>query len=80
MVWKRPNPVTGQIVAARLSVARPENPEALEARVHRFCHARRAPYKVPLHIEVADGDQCGRRFTMIRPDAANEPRWTIRSS
>ena len=53
-----------------LSLARPENPGALEARIHRFCHARLSPYKVPLHIEVADGGQRGRCFKKIRPDAA----------
>ncbi len=79
-VWGRPNPVTGQIVAARLSLARPEEPDALEARLHRFCRGRLAPYKVPLYVEIVEGDHHGRRFKKIRPSAAGAARCLARSS
>lgn len=79
-VWGRSNPVTGQIVAARLSLAQPEDSDALERRIHRFCRGRLEPYKVPLYVEIVDGDQHGRRFKKIRPIAANDARWTGPSS
>lgn len=79
-VWGRPSPVTGQIVAARLSLGQPEPLESLEARLHRFCRERLAPYKVPLYIEIVEGGHHGRRFKKIRPGAAGEPPWLGRSS
>ena len=79
-VWGRPNPVTGQIVAARLSLAQPEEQDALEARLHRFCRERLAPYKVPLSVEIAEGDHHNRRFKKIRPTTAGKTRWPARSS
>lgn len=66
-VWGHANPVTGQVVAARLTLAQPEDEVGLERRIHRFCRGRLAPYKVPLHIELAAGDQHGERFKKIRP-------------
>ena len=68
-VWGRPNPVTGQVVAARLSLARPEDHETLERRIHRFCRGRLEAYKIPLYIEITDGDHHGERFKKIRPTA-----------
>lgn len=66
-VWGRPSPVTGQIVAARLSLGKPEAHQALEARLDRFCRERLAAYKVPLHVEIVEGAHYGRRFKKIRP-------------
>jgi acyl-CoA synthetase (AMP-forming)/AMP-acid ligase II len=66
-VWGQRNPVTGQVVAARLSLAEPEAQDALERRIHRFCRSRLAAYKIPLHIEIVAGEQHGPRFKKIRP-------------
>ena len=79
-VWGRPSPVTGQIVAARLSLAHPEEIDALEARLYRFCRGRLAPHKVPLHVEIAHGDQHGPRFKKVRPHPGSTRQWTPRSS
>lgn len=79
-VWGRPSPVTGQIVAARLTLARPEEIDALETRLHGFCRGRLAPHKVPLHVEIAQGDQHGRRFKKVRPPPSGKPQWTAWSS
>jgi acyl-CoA synthetase (AMP-forming)/AMP-acid ligase II len=66
-VWGEPNPVTGQVVVARVSLVRPEGEAALERRIHGFCRGRLAPYKIPVHVEVADGMQHGLRFKKVRP-------------
>jgi long-chain acyl-CoA synthetase len=66
-VWGHASPVTGQVVAARLGLAHPEDQESLERRVHYFCRGRLAAYKVPLYIEIADGSHHGERFKKIRP-------------
>jgi acyl-CoA synthetase (AMP-forming)/AMP-acid ligase II len=62
----RPNAITGNIVVATVELARPEDPDALEARVRAACLARLAPYKVPALIEVASDALCSERFKKIR--------------
>ena len=79
-VWGRASPVTGQIVAARLTLGHREEIDALEARLHRFCRGRLAPHKVPLHVEIAEGDQHGRRFKKVRAHPGGKPQWTAPSS
>jgi acyl-CoA synthetase (AMP-forming)/AMP-acid ligase II len=60
------SPVTGQVVAARLALVRPEPVGALEARVWQFCRPRLAAYKIPVVVEVADGPLHGERFKKAR--------------
>jgi long-chain acyl-CoA synthetase len=72
-VWGRPNPVTGQVVAARLTIARPESRDSLEQRILAFCKERLAPYKVPVHVELADDEQVGGRFKKVRPRLDESP-------
>jgi acyl-CoA synthetase (AMP-forming)/AMP-acid ligase II len=72
--------VTGQVVAARLSLAQPEEQDALERRIHQFCRERLADYKVPLYVEVVDGDHHGDRFKKIRPAEAGQSQWHARLS
>jgi acyl-CoA synthetase (AMP-forming)/AMP-acid ligase II len=69
-VWGEANPVTGQIVAARLTLARPEDPAAFERRLHRFCRGRLAAYKIPAVVEIVEGAHHGQRFKKIRPGGA----------
>ncbi len=68
-VWGRRNAVTGHVVAARISLERPEDTESVHARVHRFCRHRLAPYQIPVHVEIADGEHHGARFKKVRPGA-----------
>jgi long-chain acyl-CoA synthetase len=79
-VWGHASPVTGQVVAARLSLARPEDQDALERRIHQFCRDRLVDYKLPLYVEIVDGDHHGQRFKKVRPTEPGEPQWRARSS
>jgi long-chain acyl-CoA synthetase len=79
-VWGHASPVTGQIVAARLSLAHPEDQESLERRVYNFCRDRLADYKAPLYIEIADGHLHGQRFKKVRPAGSAKAQWRPRSS
>jgi len=63
------NAVTGQVVVARVSLARPEDQESLERRIHRFCRSRLAPYKVPVAVEIVEGDHHSHRFKKVRDGA-----------
>ncbi len=79
-VWGHASPVTGQVVAARLSLAHPEDQESLERRVYHFCRDRLADYKAPLYIEIADGQLHGQRFKKVRPVGPARAQWRARSS
>jgi acyl-CoA synthetase (AMP-forming)/AMP-acid ligase II len=72
-VWGERNPVTGQVVAARVSLARPEDPESLERRIHRFCRGRLAAHKIPVVVEIVEHDHHGPRFKKVRPGPVDAP-------
>lgn len=69
-VGGRPNPVTGAVVAARVTPVRAEDPEAFRRRIRRFCRERLEPYKVPVVIEITDADHHGARFKKSRGAAS----------
>jgi acyl-CoA synthetase (AMP-forming)/AMP-acid ligase II len=62
----QPNPITGEVVVAKITSLVPEDPEALKRRVRQFCHTRLERYKTPAVIEVVDGDHYGVRFKKSR--------------
>jgi len=62
----RANPVTGQVVAAKITPLRPEEPEQLKRQVRQFCRSRLEPYKVPAVIDVVAEDHHGARFKKSR--------------
>ncbi len=66
-VWGEANPVTGQVVAARVTLAQPEDQESFEQRLHRFCRGRLTDYKIPLVVEIVAGGHHSQRFKKIRP-------------
>ena len=66
-VWGEPNPITGQVVVARVSLAWPEASPVFERRMHRFCHERLAAYKIPVTVDIVEGAHHGQRFKKVRP-------------
>jgi long-chain acyl-CoA synthetase len=68
-VFGKANPLTGQIVAARFNLAKPEPMGDFKRRMRQFCRDRLPPYKVPLHVEHTDDDQFGSRMKKKRPSA-----------
>jgi acyl-CoA synthetase (AMP-forming)/AMP-acid ligase II len=65
--WGQANPVTGQAVAAWVSLAAPEDEAAFERRLYEFCRGRLAPYKIPAVVEIVADTQHGERFKKVRP-------------
>jgi len=62
-VFGTKHPVMGQVVHARVSLQRPEDPEALTERLRRVCLSRLARYKMPVRfLIVSDEVQSGARF------------------
>lgn len=65
-VYAEPNPITGQVVAARLSLREPEDPAALRRRIRTLCRAHLAAFKVPVKVELAEEPLFSPRFKKIR--------------
>ena len=70
-----PNPITGQIVAARFQLTKPEELSALRQRVREFCRNRLPSYKTPVRIAITGEEQYSSRYKKIRPgNQAAAPR------
>jgi len=62
----RPNPITGEVVSAKITPLAPEDPAALKRRVRAFCLTRLERYKIPAHVEIVERDHYGERFKKAR--------------
>ncbi|MFZ5895445.1 MAG: class I adenylate-forming enzyme family protein [Myxococcota bacterium] len=62
----RPNPITGQVVVARITLQEPEELSAVVRRMRSFCSGRLAPYKVPVAVDLVEGQLHGDRFKKAR--------------
>jgi long-chain acyl-CoA synthetase len=62
----RPNPITGEVVAAKITPLVAEDPDALKRRVRQFCHGRLERYKIPAVIDVVLEDHYSARFKKSR--------------
>jgi long-chain acyl-CoA synthetase len=72
VVYGEPNPITGRIVVARVSLFEAEDSAALKKRVFAFCHERLARYKVPVKVELAGDELFSPRFKKMRkPEVSN---------
>jgi acyl-CoA synthetase (AMP-forming)/AMP-acid ligase II len=68
-VSAKANPVTGQVVAAKVTLMRPEDPEAFKRRLRAFCRDRLDRYKTPALIEIVAEAHHGERFKKSRSAA-----------
>jgi acyl-coenzyme A synthetase/AMP-(fatty) acid ligase len=60
------HPLTGQIVAADVTLVAPEPLPDLKARLRAFCADRLPSYKVPVRIQISDTPLYGARFKRQR--------------
>jgi acyl-CoA synthetase (AMP-forming)/AMP-acid ligase II len=67
VAFAAPNPVTGSVVGARLTLTAPEELAALRQRVREFCAPRLARFKIPVKIEIAAADAVSDRWKKLRP-------------
>ncbi|MGD9644330.1 MAG: long-chain fatty acid--CoA ligase [Pirellulales bacterium] len=65
-VWGKPNAVMGHVVVATVSLIDPEDRFTMMDRVLAYCRDKLEPYKVPMMIEVDDGEHHNARFKKIR--------------
>jgi long-chain acyl-CoA synthetase len=69
-VSAKQNPVTGQVVAAKITLLRSEDPEAFKRRLRKFCRERLDRYKTPALIEIVAEPHHGERFKKSRGKGA----------
>jgi long-chain acyl-CoA synthetase len=60
------NPITGEVVVARITPTRGENSELFRRRIRKFCQERLERYKIPAVIEIVEADHHGVRFKKSR--------------
>jgi len=60
------NPITGNIVVARVNLFEPEDVVTLKKRIRAFCKDKLARFKIPVKVEAAEGDQFSARFKKLR--------------
>jgi len=65
-VFGKPNPMMGQMVAARFTLLTPEPLPAFKVRMNAFCRGRLANYQIPRWVELSEGEQFGHRFKKLR--------------
>jgi long-chain acyl-CoA synthetase len=70
----RANPVSGQIVSARVLLHHPEPVEQVLKRIRRYCKDRLEPFKVPASIELQEEPFHGDRFKKVRSQAWSPAR------
>jgi acyl-CoA synthetase (AMP-forming)/AMP-acid ligase II len=65
-VYGKPNPITGEVVAAKITTLVPEDANAFKRRVRQFCHTQLERYKTPAVIDVVVEDHYSPRFKKSR--------------
>jgi acyl-coenzyme A synthetase/AMP-(fatty) acid ligase len=66
VVYGEANPITGQHVAATVTLASEETPARFKARMRQALRDRLASYKVPARIAISDGELFNARFKRMR--------------
>ena len=65
-VQAQKNPITGQIVCARVTLQEDEEKRVFVRRMKAFCRERLAPYKVPVKTTIVENAQHSSRFKRMR--------------
>ncbi len=74
VVYAAPNPVTGQVVGARIKLYTPESPDELRARIRAACRDRLARHQIPVVVEIVERPLFGVRFKKQRRATAQHPK------
>jgi len=72
-VYGEKNPITGNIVVARVNLFAPEPLLPLKNRIRAFCRDKLAPYKVPIKVEITEDEQFSARYKKARALASTPP-------
>lgn len=70
----KPNPITGQIVHARVQLNKAESSHHFKTRMRIFFRDRLPSYKIPSQISIVDSRLYSERFKHVRRDDHNSSR------
>lgn len=70
VVFGEKNPITGNIVTARVNLFEPEDTRAFRNRMRAFCRDRLPLFKIPAKVEVSDQEQFSARYKRMRRSEA----------
>jgi len=65
-VFGETNPITGNIVCAKVTLSRDEDHKSFTKRLKSFCRQRLQNYKVPIKVFIANERQHSNRFKKVR--------------
>lgn len=65
-VYGEKNPITGNIVCAKVNLLHYEEPKKFPSKLKKFCRERLKSYKIPVKVKVIDEKQHSERFKKIR--------------
>lgn len=65
-VYGEKNPITGNIVCAKVSLSNDEDEKAFALRLKKYCREKLQNYKVPIRVYVTNEKQHGARFKKTR--------------
>jgi acyl-CoA synthetase (AMP-forming)/AMP-acid ligase II len=66
VVFGESNPITGNIVTARVNLFEPEDARAFRKRMRAFCRDRLSTFKIPAKIQISDHEQYSARYKRMR--------------
>jgi acyl-CoA synthetase (AMP-forming)/AMP-acid ligase II len=66
VVYGEANPITGNIVAARINLFEPEEARDFRKRMHAFCREKLASFKIPVKVEISDQNTYNQRYKRMR--------------
>ena len=65
-VYGEKNPITGNIVCARVSLLQDNLPSKFPAMLKKYCRGKLEPYKIPVKIDIITKKQHSERYKKIR--------------
>jgi acyl-CoA synthetase (AMP-forming)/AMP-acid ligase II len=65
-VYGEKNPITGNIVAARVNLFEQEDLNDLKQRIRAYCKDKMTPYKIPVKVVMTEREQFSKRFKKVR--------------
>lgn len=65
-VFGEKNPITGNIVCAKVSLLENEEKKQFVSRLKKYCSGRLQRYKIPIKVKIVDEKQYSERFKKVR--------------
>ena len=65
-VFSKPNPIMGNVVAAKINIEKPEPISELKKRIRKYCKGKLENFKIPVYIEISKELKLSERYKKVR--------------